>query len=157
VTHVWRRAVAADAEALRDLEREANLVALAHVFPPAEHAFPDDQVLARWRSTLAEPGVVVELAQGADGPVAFAAYDVDTLRHLAVAPGRWGTGLAREGVERAVRAIAAGGAEAAYLWVLDDNARARGLYQHLGWSETGQSRLAEWPPHPRERRLRKAL
>jgi RimJ/RimL family protein N-acetyltransferase len=157
MTHVWRRAVAVDAEALRDVEREANLVALAHVFPPAEHPFPDEQVLARWQATLAERGVVVLLAENAAGPVAFAAYDASTLRHLAVVPSLWGTGLAREAVERAVQAIAAGGAEVAYLWVLDDNVRARGLYGHLGWSETGESRLAEWPPHPRERRLRKAL
>jgi GNAT superfamily N-acetyltransferase len=153
VTVRWRRAAAEDAEALRDVEREANLVALAHVFPPELHAYPDAEVLARWRSTLAEPGVVIDLAEGPDGAVAFAAYDADTLRHLAVVPSHWGTGLGRAGVERAVSAIAAGGAAAAYLWVLDANEGARGLYRHLGWTETGESRSAEWPPYPRERRL----
>ena len=149
----WRRATGADAEALRDVERAANLVALAHVFPPELHAFPDAEVLARWRRTLAEPGVVVDVAEGPEGAVGFAAYDADTLRHLAVVPGHWGTGLGRAGVERAVSAIAAGGAGAAYLWVLDANEGARGLYRHLGWLETGEARAAEWPPFPRERRL----
>ncbi len=148
----WRRAAADDAEALRDVEREANLVALAHVFPPDQHAFPDAEVLARWRATLAEPGVVVDLAEGPEGAVAFAAYDADTLRHLAVVPSRWGTGLGRDGVERAVSAIAAGGATAAYLWVLDANEGARGLYRHLGWAESEEGRAAEWPPYPREHR-----
>ena len=49
----WRPATADDAAALRDLEREANLVGLAHVF--GELPFPDDGVLARWRETLADP------------------------------------------------------------------------------------------------------
>ena len=38
----WRRAGAEDAEPLTDLERDANLVALGHVFPPESHPFPYD-------------------------------------------------------------------------------------------------------------------
>ncbi len=50
----WRRAGADDAGLLADLERDANLVALAHVFPPDVHPFPYDGVLARWRALLAD-------------------------------------------------------------------------------------------------------
>ena len=50
----WRLAGPDDAEVLRDLEREANLVGLAHVFPGL--SFPDEGVLERWRATLGRAG-----------------------------------------------------------------------------------------------------
>ncbi len=145
----WRWATLGDAEELRDLEREANLVGLAHVFPAKEFPFPDEQVLARWRATLAEPGVTVLLTEGA-----FTAWDAaGRLRHLAVHPDRWGAGLARQCVERAVEAIRAAG-RTPTLWVLVANHRARGLYEHLGWEPTGREQQAEWPPYPSELELR---
>ena len=64
----WRRATPDDAVALRDLEREANLVGLAHVF--GELPFPDDAVLARWRETVADPAVTVLMTE-----VAFSSWD----------------------------------------------------------------------------------
>lgn len=138
----WRAAGPDDAEALRDLEREANLVGLAHVF--GDRPFPDEAVLARWTATLAEPGVQVRLH-----PHAFTSWDADgRLRHLAVRPDHWGRGLARAGIDLAV----AGGARR--LWVLEANHRARRLYAHLGWTPTGRGQDAEWPPHPRELELR---
>ena len=139
----WRLAGPDDAEALRDLEREANLVGLAHVFPGLP--FPDEGVLARWRAALADPGVTVMRTDAA-----FTSWDVDgRLRHLAVHPDRWGTGLAREGVALAVAGIRAAG-RTPVLWVLVANERARGLYEHLGWEPTGREQKAEWPPYPTE-------
>ena len=140
----WRRAGAADAGALADLERDANLVALGHVFPPDRFPFPWDGVRDRWVGTLAEPGVVVEVVDGEGRLDAFLAHDRVTLRHLAVHPDRWGEGLAGVAVERAV---AAG---ATRLWCLVDNHRARDVYRHLGFRETGASREAVWAPHPTE-------
>ena len=64
------------------------------------------------------------------------------MRHLGVRPDQWGRGLARAAVERA--------AGVRRLWVLHDNARARGFYEHLGWTPTGREQQAEWPPHPVE-------
>jgi GNAT superfamily N-acetyltransferase len=139
----WRTATAGDAVALRDLEREANLVALAHVF--GELPFPDEGVLRRWQETLADPSVTVMMS-----PVAFTSWDADgRLRHLAVHPDHWGRGLAREAVELAVASIRASGGLPT-LWVLVDNPRARGLYDHLGWQPTGRTQRAEWPPYPQE-------
>ena len=140
----WRRAGADDAGPLADLERDANLVALAHLFPPEVHPFPYDGVLERWRAVLADDGVVVDVVAGPDGLDAFLAYDATVLRHLAVRPTRWGQGLAGDAVARA----AAAGARR--LWCLVDNHRARGLYDHLGWRPTGLTRAAEWPPYPIE-------
>ena len=140
----WRRAGVDDAAALTDLERDANLVALAHVFPPERFPFPWDGVRERWAATLDEPGVVVEAVDGEGRLEAFLAHDGTTLRHLAVHPDRWGQGMAREAVERAATA------GAHRLWCLVDNHRARAVYDHLGFRETGASRQAPWPPYPTE-------
>ena len=138
----WRRATADDAVALRDLERAASRVGLAHVF--GDLPYPDDDVLARWVLLLDDPEVVVEVAEDDEGLVALTAHDGSSLRHLAVRPDHWHAGLGREGV---ARAEAAG---ARRLWVLADNGRARRLYESLGWAPTGQSQECPWPPYPTE-------
>ncbi len=140
----WRRATPLDAGALRDLERAANLVGLAHVFAPERFPFPDDAVLARWSLVLDDPEVVTDVVDGDLGLVACAAYDQESLRHLAVHPDRWGTGLASAGVQRSERH------GAHRLWVLVDNHRARRLYARLGWQPTGVEQECPWPPHPTE-------
>jgi GNAT superfamily N-acetyltransferase len=136
----FRPAGPGDAAALTALERDANLVALAHVFPDVP--YPEDDVLARWHRVLADPAVRVEVCGPDDLLDAYVCWDVRTLRHLAVRPPLWGTGLARRAVGRAVGATR--------LWCLVDNVRARGFYEHLGWRPTGREGAAEWPPYPRE-------
>ena len=138
----WRRATADDAVALRDLERVASRAGLAHVF--GDLPYPDDDVLARWALLLDDPEVVVEVVEDEQGLVALTAHDGSTLRHLAVRPDPWNAGLGREGF---ARAEAAG---ARRLWVLEANARARGLYGALGWSPSGVVQDCPWPPFPTE-------
>ncbi len=133
--------MARDAEALKDLEKAANLVALAHVFPPRLHPYPDDDVLARWRRLLADPSVTTLVGEDDRGLTCFAAFDDTTLRHLAVRPDRWGSGLSAEVV---------GASTADRLWCLELNHRARRFYERHGWVVTGQRRLSEFPPHPVE-------
>ncbi|WP_114422712.1 GNAT family N-acetyltransferase [Nocardioides houyundeii] len=145
----WRPAGAADAFALAEVERVANLEALAHVFDPLRHPFPFDDVLARWALVLQDPEVRVEAVGGEQGLLACTAYDQENLRHLFVHPQRWGTGLGRDGVARAVAHIR-GLDGTPHLWCLEENRRARGLYEHLGWCPTGVTREAVWPPHPVE-------
>ncbi len=137
---VFRPAVPTDAPALTDLERDANLVALAHVF--GDTPYPWDAVHERWTRTLADPAVRVEVAGPAERLEVYVCWDAALLRHLAVRPESWGSGLARQAIERA--------AEVDRLWCLVENRRARGLYEHLGWHPTGHERAAEWPPYPRE-------
>jgi GNAT superfamily N-acetyltransferase len=136
----FRPATPGDAVALTHLERDANLVALAHVFPDVP--YPEDDVRARWLRVLAEPAARVEVCGPPDRLDAYVCWDEQTLRHLAVRPSQWGTGLARRAVERA--------AGPTRLWCLVDNVRARGFYEHLGWRPTGREGAAEWPPYPRE-------
>jgi GNAT superfamily N-acetyltransferase len=140
---VFRAVAPTGAAVLTELERDANLVALAHVFPGTP--YPEDDVRARWERVLADPQVRVEVAGPERRPDVLVCWDADTLRHLAVRPERWGTGLARLAVERA--------AGVTRLWCLVENHRARGLYEDLGWRPTGAERDAEWPPFPREMEL----
>jgi RimJ/RimL family protein N-acetyltransferase len=136
---------------LTDLEREANLVGLAHVFPAERFPFPEDDVLARWALVLEEPGVVVLVVDGPGGSLdLFAAYDDRSLRHLAVHPRRWGSGLATAAVRVVLEAMAERGTPVAELWCLEENSRARRLYEHLGWRPGSERRPAPWPPHPTE-------
>ena len=138
----WRRATADDVVALRDLERIASTTGLAHVFGALP--YPDDDVLARWALLLQDPTVVVEVVEDEQGLVALTAHDGSALRHLAVRPDHWSAGLGREGF---ARAEAAG---ARRLWVLEENHRARRLYESLGWAPSGDSQECPWPPFPLE-------
>ncbi len=155
---MFRIATPPDATALRDLEREANLAGLAHVFPPERHPFPDDDVLARWALVLDDPGVRVLVRDSDGGRVdVLAAYDDRSLRHLAVHPDLWGTGLATTAIDTVLAAMARGGATVAELWCLEENSRARRLYEHLDWRPTLDRRPAPWPPHPTEMRYTRRL
>jgi RimJ/RimL family protein N-acetyltransferase len=151
---MFREATVDDLTALMDLERDANLVGLAHVFPPEQYPFPEDDVLARWALVLDEPGVDVLVRDAGDRPGldVFAAYDDRSLRHLAVHPRHWGTGLATTAIETVLREMAQRGTTTAELWCLEQNRRARRLYEYLGWRATRDSRPAPWPPHPAEMR-----
>ena len=147
---MFREASDADLLALTELERDANLAALGHVFRPEEHPFPFDDVLARWRLVLDDPSAVVLVRDASDGLAACAAYDDSTLRHLAVHPRHWGEGLATAAIETALHSMDLLGTTAASLWVLEENHRARRLYSYLGWRETDERQEAPWPPHPTE-------
>ena len=151
---MFREATDDDLVALLDLERAANLVGLAHVFPADLHPFPDDDVLARWALVLAAPGTRVLVRDAADGRGIdlFAAYDDRSLRHLAVHPDRWGSGLATLAIRTVLSALAERGATSVELWCLELNGRARRLYEHLGWRASTDRRPAPWPPHPVELR-----
>jgi RimJ/RimL family protein N-acetyltransferase len=162
---MFREATTADLPALRDLEQAANLAALGHVFPPERFPFPADDVLARWALVLAEPDVCVlvrdaDPADGRGAPGAIdilAAYDSRTLRHLAVHPDLWGRGLASTAVETVLHAMDLRGTTVAELWCLEDNHRARRLYEYLGWRPTRDRQPAPWPPHPTEMRYTRLI
>lgn len=134
-----RPATSRDALALKDLEKAANLVALARIFPAAQHPYPDADVLSRWLDLLADPGVTTLVGDDAHGLTCFVSFDVVRLRHLGVRPDLWGTGLAAE---------AFGASTADRLWCLEENHRARRFYARQGWQETGVRGLSEFAPFP---------
>jgi GNAT superfamily N-acetyltransferase len=155
---MFREATIDDLNALRDLERDANLAALGHVFPPEKYPFPGDDVLARWALVLEDPDVCVLVRDDGRGGIdLFAAYDATTLRHLAVHPDVWGEGLASQAIETALHAMDMRGSTVAELWCLEDNRRARRLYEYLGWRPSDDRRPAPWPPHPTEMRYTRLI
>jgi RimJ/RimL family protein N-acetyltransferase len=87
----------------------------------------------------------------------FAAYDGRALRHLAVRPDVWGSGLASRAIEAALDAMDRRGSTVAELWCLVENHRARRLYEYLGWRATEDRRPAPWPPHPTEMRYTRLI
>ncbi len=156
----FRAATPDDLVALRDLEREANLAALGHVFPPERYPFPDDAVLARWSIVLDDPDVSVLVAEDDEDDkdlLMYAAYDSTTLRHLAVPPQHWGQGLASDAIETVLHAMDLRGGTIASLWCLEENHRARRLYEYLGWRPEPERREAPWPPHPTEMRYSRLI
>ncbi|HEU4513791.1 MAG TPA: GNAT family N-acetyltransferase [Nocardioidaceae bacterium] len=156
---MFREATDRDLLPLAELERDANLVGLAHVFPPERYPFPFDAVLTRWRLVLDDPTAVVLVLDDEDRNrlAVYVAYDDATVRHVAVHPDRWGEGLATAGMEAAVAGMAARGTTEAHLWVLAENHRARRLYERLGWTAVEDRREAPWPPHPVEIRYLRRL
>ena len=116
-----------------------------------------DDVLARWAIVLDDPDVAVMVAEEDGELVAFAAYDTSSLRHLAVRPDRWGNGLASTAVETVLHALDLRGCTVASLWCLEENHRARRLYEWLGWRPTRDRREAPWPPHPVEMRYTRLI
>jgi RimJ/RimL family protein N-acetyltransferase len=162
-----REATTADLVGLRDLEREASLAALGHVFPPERFPFPDDDVLARWTLVLDDPTattLVLDADADADTDhrggaalIAACAYDDSTLRHLAVRPDHWGNGLASHAIETVLHAMDRRGSTVASLWCLEENHRARRLYEYLGWRAEADRREAPWPPHPVEMRYSRLI
>jgi len=100
---VFRTASPADADALTALERDTNLVALAHVFPGVP--YPEAEVRARWAALLEDPRIRVEVTGPAERLDVYLAWDDERLRHLGVRPERWGQGLARAAVRRAHRLV----------------------------------------------------
>lgn len=148
-SHV-RDATPDEADDLARLERSANLEALGHVFLPAQHPFPTEEVRERWHQLLQDPAVHVGVAEDHRGLTAFVACDDEVLRHLAVRPDLWGTGLAESAVDWACAQ-----APVVRLWCLERNHRALRFYARLGWSPSGARRQAEFPPYPDEVELRR--
>jgi ribosomal protein S18 acetylase RimI-like enzyme len=143
---VLRAAVADDVDALLRVERDANLRALAHVFPPERFPYPERDVRLRWARVLDDADFSVTVAERDAAVVGFVAWRGDVVEHLGVDPEDQRRGLGTRLLAHAAEAIAS----PARLWVLVDNEGARALYSRLGWSPTGREQPAEFPPYPAE-------
>jgi GNAT superfamily N-acetyltransferase len=109
---------------------------------PFLNAMSEDVHARRWRTALREPGPddVVLIAEGRDGVVGYCSAGPSRFRlpgegeiaTLYVLRAAQGAGLGRGLVQNAARALAAHGAKSLVISVLEDNARARAFYEHLG-------------------------
>jgi tRNA dimethylallyltransferase len=145
---VVRPARAADAEALFRVQREASLAALAHIFPPERHPFPEEEIRQRWRQAVSDGRTNVLVAERDGRILGVAACRDGWLEGLYVRPESWGTGVADRLHDAALERLAAEGVESVRLWVLEDNTRARRFYEKRGWRVDGGERVVPFPPHP---------
>jgi GNAT superfamily N-acetyltransferase len=137
-----RRATSADADALAEIQEEASLASVSHVYPPERFPFPSAAVRDRWHRFTEAGGWAMLTADG------FVAVEEPWLEALYLRPDAWGTGLAVVLHDLAVAELRARGVSEARLWVLERNARARRFYERLGWRADGTSRVVEFPPNP---------
>jgi GNAT superfamily N-acetyltransferase len=144
---VIREARADEAEALAEIQRDASVAALGHIFPPELYPYPMDDVRERWLAALADPDTSVLVAE-VDGPVGVAAYRSDWLDGLYVLPDHWGREVGRALHDRVLDRLRERGSHHCHLWVLEENERARRFYERHGWRENGTTRVVPFPPNP---------
>ncbi len=151
-----RAATAADAAAIAAIHLAAWRRAYADVFPPDALAgvLPADRERA-WARTLAAAAPrrrVLVAGRPGGAPEGFTAWsptrddggDPATTAELCalyVVPERWGAGVGRALLARGVALARADGYRRATLWVVRDNARARGFYAAAGWAPDGGERV----------------
>ena len=145
-----RLASADDALAIETVRVHGWREAYRHVFPPAElDALPIDP--ERWRPRLRVPprGWTTMVCEDEGRVVGFASVgpsrDVDGVGELYaiyVAPEAWSTGAGRTLMAAAEEQLAAE-YDTAFLWVLEDNPRARRFYELAGWAPDGARKAEE--------------
>ena len=137
-----RRSGQDEAETHWQIQREACLAGLAHVFPPERYPFPDADVLRRWR----EFGGVVLAAERDGVIVGIAGVESCWLHGFYVRPEWWGSGIADELHDAALAAMP--DCPELRLWTLTENHRARRFYERRGWRLNGETRVVPFPPNP---------
>lgn len=167
---VVRPAIDADCEAIGAIHVRSWQSGYAHIF---DEEFIDslgttvDDRVAFWRGYLAEarPGQQLVVATIGGEVVGFANFgparlhryhDDDGTKEVAnpdegrgegyamyVEPELWGVGIGSALMPWVFKGLAASGFTEAVLWVLEDNPRARSLYENWGWRVDGRSDLFE--------------
>ena len=151
-----RQARVDDAPDVAALHLRTALFAYASIFPP-EAAPPElHHLMLDWEQRLAGGhvpnlrGFVAVTGDQISG-VILAGADPERLemghitRFYVDAP-QWGQGIGRLLYEAAVSHLMRAGYRQASLWVLEENARARAWYERLGWTCTGEHKVAEGTP-----------
>lgn len=152
-----RAAQQSDADGITDVQVASWRVGYAHVLPDSVLYAEDFDSTRRefWNRWRFAPGhrIAVAVHQGADigqRVVGFSSYGPERERARGITgrgeiwafyldPSVWGTGVADELIEHTELRLKAEGFEAAVLWVLDDNPRARAFYEKHGWTASGLS------------------
>jgi GNAT superfamily N-acetyltransferase len=146
-----------EAETLLRVQRDACLVALAHIFPPERYAFPNEDVLAAWREALADDGAQVYVAEVDGEVVGCVSLAHGFLSTLYVIPSEQGTGIGTALHDLALERLRAHGHRVARLWTLEENWDARRYYEKRGWILTEATRVVPFPPKPTDVQYAKTL
>jgi GNAT superfamily N-acetyltransferase len=130
------------------IQRAACVKAFAHIYPPELYPFPDDDVRAIWKQTLADPTVESYVAEVDGEPVGSVSVGDGFLRTLYVLPERWNGGVGTALHDHALERLRAQGHDTARLWTLEENWRGRAYYEKRGWTLTPETRVVPFPPNP---------
>ncbi|MGY6502700.1 MAG: N-acetyltransferase family protein [Acidimicrobiales bacterium] len=135
-----RRARVTDIDTLAAVHLRSALTAYASIFPPDAPPPTVEQLAARWREAhhdrSSEVFAAVIDGQVRGGVIASteSAPGVGSLRHLYVEPAWWGSGAGRSLHDAVVDWCVAAGVPTLDLWVLEQNHRARRMYERWGWA-----------------------
>jgi GNAT superfamily N-acetyltransferase len=142
-----RLATPDDSHAIERARVHGWRTAYRHVFPPGElDSLPIDG--GRWRSRLdvPPPGWTTFVCEEDGRVVGFASVGpsrdedgIGELYAIYVEPDAWSTGAGRA-LLRAAEAQLESVYDAALLWVLEDNPRARRFYEREGWELDGAAK-----------------
>jgi GNAT superfamily N-acetyltransferase len=146
-----------EAETLLGVQRDACLVAFAHIFPPERYPFPDEDVLANWRDVLFDAGTEVYIAEADGVPAGSVSLGNGFLSTLYVVPSHQGTGVGTALHDLALERLRAQGNDVAKLWTLEENWNARRYYEKRGWTLTDETRVVPFPPQPIDVQYAKTL
>ncbi|MFD6163342.1 GNAT family N-acetyltransferase [Nocardia sp. NPDC060256] len=141
---VLRAAGPPDATALARIQRDAELAAFSHIFPPDRYPYPFEAVVAEWDQARTDARIIT--AESAGRIIGVVAANPGHLRSLYVSPPHWGTGIAQLLHDNAIDAET--NTDQWQLWVLKDNNRARRFYERQGWHADGRTKPLDYPPHP---------
>jgi ribosomal protein S18 acetylase RimI-like enzyme len=140
-----------EANLLMQIERSASAARLGHIFPPEEFPYPEDDIQRRWQANLDDPHRLTMVAVVDGEPAGYACFGDHTLYHLGVSGDHQRKGIGSTLLEAAEDELFADvSTPQIQLWVLEENQVARTFYRERGWQDTGESRNAEFPPHPVE-------
>lgn len=157
-----RDAVPGDGALMGRLHAASWASAYRHFMPPAYLDAPEREAgqALHWTHELVTPvvrggrGWIIEaggepagFAWAQPGSESFAYPSPEDAGHLDaihLLPSRVGGGFGRPFFWRALAALAAAGFTEATLGVYEENVRARGFYQAMGWREDGPRRVREF-------------
>jgi ribosomal protein S18 acetylase RimI-like enzyme len=145
MTVVVRRAELSDARGIAEVHVQAWREAYAHLVPAESLArLSVDQRELRWRELVVTPGISLWVATEGNRVVGFArsspARDADAPRdrelpEIYVLASHYGTGAGQRLLDAAL------GDQPAFLWVADDNPRARAFYVRNGFYPDGTTKV----------------
>ena len=151
MTVTLRAATADDIPAVGRLHQRSRVAAYSSILPPAALADPTPEAMAdywtmRWGYERADHRMTVAERDGSLvgfsylGPDDEDDPDTGLLNAIHLEPAERGRGVGRALMVDALAAMGRRGWRRAALWVLRDNAHARGFYERGGWQLTGLER-----------------
>jgi ribosomal protein S18 acetylase RimI-like enzyme len=143
---ILRHAEPADGGVIARVQLAAWRATYGHLNPAMVDGLDLERTTENWARAAIDPTHRLRLAEregttvgyALSGPAEGEADSVGELDAAYLMPSAQGLGVGRLLVEDALSGLAEAGYAECVLWVVDQNARARGFYQHLGFLSDGR-------------------